>query len=145
MSSPSKTFECRWQASRRLAVFSFGAHLCALVALLTAALPFWATVLGVALWAVHAGWAWRQRAAGFCAIRHDADGWYLGYSDGRWQSVQLRPDSLALPPLIVLRFRLPGQWWVRGLCIAADALPADSHRQLRVRLKFTRRRWAAPE
>ncbi|MGY4531338.1 toxin CptA [Pseudomonas sp. TE3786] len=145
MSSPSRAFECRWRASRQLLAFYLGAQLCALVALFSAAIPFWASLLGALLCVVHAGWLWLSRASGFSAIRHDADGWYLWRPADGWQSVQLRPDSLALPLLIVLRFRLPGQWWVRGLCIPRDALPVEVHRQLRVKLKFTRRRWAAPE
>lgn len=144
MFNPSKPFECRWQASRLVLAVYLGAQVCAVVALLVAAIPLWARCCAVALCAAHACWVWLPRSSPFTGIRHDAGGWHL-WRDGAWQSVQLRPDSLALPPLIVLRFRLPGQWWVRGLCIARDAMPAGDHRRLRVRLKFTRRRWAAPE
>jgi toxin CptA len=59
--------------------------------------------------------------------------------------VQLRPDSLALPWAVVLHVRLPGERWVRGLCIPRDSLAREVHRRLRVRLKFSRRRWQAPE
>ncbi|MNG38150.1 hypothetical protein D3C84_1257310 [compost metagenome] len=59
--------------------------------------------------------------------------------------MQLRPDSLALPGLIVLRYRRPGRYWSEGLCIAHDALEPVQHRRLRVRLKFSRRRWAAAQ
>ncbi len=145
MSSPSRVFECRWLASRQLLAVYLSAQCCALLALLMAAIPQWALLLGVGLCAAHAGWVGFSSLYSFTGIRHDADGWHLSRADGVWLSVQLRPDSLALPQLIVLRFRQPGQWWARGLCIAADALPADVHRRLRVRLKFTRRRWAAPE
>lgn len=58
--------------------------------------------------------------------------------------MQLRPDSLALPLAVVLRYRLPGQRFSRGLCIAHDALAPEHHRRLRLRLKFSRRRWAEP-
>ena len=58
--------------------------------------------------------------------------------------MQLRPDSLALPLAVVLRYRLPGQRFSRGLCIARDALAPEQHRRLRLRLKFSRRRWAEP-
>ena len=37
-----------------------------------------------------------------------------------------------------------GERRVRGLCIPRDALTREAHRRLRVRLKFSRRRWAAP-
>lgn len=143
MSSPSNPFECRWHVSGRVLVFYLAAQLAAIAGLCLAAIPLWATVVGLALCAGHAGWTFG--APRFSGIRHDAAGWKLWRAPDGWQAVQLKPDSLALPSLIVLRFRLPGQWRVRGLCIARDALPADDHRRLRVRLKFTRRRWAAPE
>ena len=143
MSNPSNSFECRWHASGLVLAFYLTAQVVAIASLCLAAIPWWAIAVGLVLCAGHAGWMlWMPR---FTGIRHDAMGWQLWHSRCGWQPVQLRPDSLALPPLIVLRFRLPGQWWVRGLCIARDALPADHHRRLRVRLKFTRRRWAAPE
>jgi len=143
VSNPSKTFECRWHASLQVLLFYLAAQVAAIASLCLAALPLWMVLVGLALCAGHAGWMlWMPR---FNGIRHDATGWQLWNPRSGWQPVQLRPDSLALPQLIVLRFRLPGQWWVRGLCIARDALPADHHRRLRVRLKFTRRRWAAPE
>ena len=80
----------------------------------------------------------------YSALRHVAEGWQLYSEAAGWQPIQLRPDSLALPLIVVLRFRLAGQRRVRALCIARDSLPADVHRRLRVRLKFSRRRWAAP-
>ncbi|SET38772.1 toxin CptA [Pseudomonas graminis] len=83
-------------------------------------------------------------------LRRDSNGWALWNEEGGWQPVQLRPDSLALPHMVVLRFRAVtghwlSRWWVRSLCIPADAMAPDSHRRLRLRLKFSRQRWAAPE
>ena len=46
----------------------------------------------------------------FRGLRHDERGWQLWSAGSGWQAVQLRPDSLALPWLIVLRVRLPGRW-----------------------------------
>jgi toxin CptA len=46
--------------------------------------------------------------------------------------------------IVVLRFRLQGERRVRSLCVPRDALAPDVHRRLRVRLRFSRRRWAAP-
>jgi len=34
---------------------------------------------------------------------------------------------------------------VRSICVPRDSQAADVHRRLRVRLKFSRRRWLAPE
>jgi len=86
----------------------------------------------------------------FTALRRNAEGWQLWNRRDGWQAVQLRRDSMALPLLVVLRFRLAGKGgsgarWVCGLCIPRDAMAPDEHRRLRVRLKFSRRRWAAPE
>ena len=52
---------------------------------------------------------------------------------------------LALPLLVVLRFRLRDERRVRSICVPRDSQAADLHRRLRVRLTFSRRRWAAPE
>jgi toxin CptA len=60
-----------------------------------------------------------------------------------WQAIELHPDSLALPLIVLLRFRLAGQRRVRSACIARDSLARDQHRRLRVRLKFSRHRWVA--
>jgi len=44
--------------------------------------------------------------------------------------------------LVVVRFERAGRWWGESQCIPRDALGADEHRRMRVRLKFGRRRWA---
>ena len=51
---------------------------------------------------------------------------------------------VALPLIVVLRYRAQGERRVRSICVPRDAQAADVHRRLRVRLKFSRRRWAAP-
>ena len=150
MSSPSSPFECRWQASRLLLRFYLVCLVLALLALWLAAIPLWAQCLGGALLLLHAAWVLPGQillssAAAFTGLRHDALGWQLWSAAGGWQVVQLRPDSLALPVVVILRFRLAGERRVRGLCIPRDALPRDLHRRLRVRLKFSRHRWQAPE
>ncbi|MBC9249939.1 hypothetical protein A9179_06580 [Pseudomonas alcaligenes] len=150
MSSPSKVFECHWQASRLLLAVYLLAQFLALATLLIVAIPLWARGLGMLCCLLHAIWALPRQLLlshpqAVTGLRHDDDGWQLWSRAAGWQAVQLRPDSLALPLAVVLRFRLAGQWWVRGLCIPRDALARDAHRRLRVRLKFSRRRWAAPE
>ncbi|WP_260963092.1 protein YgfX [Pseudomonas citri] len=150
MSSPSNRFECRWQASGQLLAAYLLAQGLALVVLLALAVPSWLAVLGVALCLVHGAWTIPRQILlthrqAFCGLRRDAKGWQLLNNGGGWQTVQLRPDSLALPLIIVLRFRLSGERRVRSLCVPRDALAPDVHRRLRVRLRFSRRRWAAPE
>ncbi|EWC39273.1 hypothetical protein B597_021060 [Stutzerimonas stutzeri KOS6] len=82
--------------------------------------------------------AWR-------GLRHDEQGWLLWSERQGWQPVRLLPDSLALPLVVILRFRQPGRRIGASVCVPRDAMPHDQHRRLRVRLKFSRRRWAAPE
>jgi toxin CptA len=112
----------------------------ALVALMCLAHGFWALPRFILL----------SSAKSFTGLRRNTDGWQLWSDHGGWQAVQLRRDSLALPLVVVLRFRLVNERRminrrVRSLCIPSDTLAPDEHRRLRVRLKFSRRRWAAPE
>ncbi len=150
MSSRSDGFECRWQPSRRLLALYALVQGLALLTLIWVEIPVWARGLGVAFCLAHAAWVLPRHillssAQAFRALRCSAEGWQLWSAAGGWQAVELRPDSLALPVAVVLRFRLAGERWVRGLCIPRDAMARDLHRRLRVRLKFSRRRWQAPE
>lgn len=147
MSSRSEPFECHWRPSRRLLALYLTALGLALLALVLAALPGWARGAGVLFCALHAAWCLPRailltHPRAFTGLRHDAQGWQLRNAAEDWVAVQLRPGSLALPQAVILQFRRPGQWFARGLCIPADSLSRDMHRRLRVRLKFSRRRWA---
>ncbi|WJN61040.1 protein YgfX [Pseudomonas sp. SO81] len=149
MSSRSEVFECHWQASRLLLAVYLSALVLALITLFVVEVPLWASLLGVGACLLHAAWVVPRQILlrhpmAFTGLRRDEEGWQLFNSRDGWQPVQLRPDSLALPLVVVLRFRLAGERRVRGLCIPRDALPREAHRRLRVRLKFSRRRWAAP-
>lgn len=122
----------------------------ALCALFLLVIPFWVSLLGAVACLIHAAWVLPRQILlshpkAFCGLRRDADGWQLWNQADGWQPVQLRPDSLALPLIVVLRFRLRGERRVRSICVPRDAQATDLHRRLRVRLKFSRRRWAAPE
>ncbi len=148
MSSPSNTFQCRWQASRLLLVAYLLAQLFALGALLVLEFPF--AFLGSVVCLAHAAWVLPRHIllthrSSVRGLRRDEDGWQLFSAARGWHSVQLRPDSLALPLIVVLRYRLPGDALVRSICVPKDSQAADVHRRLRVRLKFSRRRWLAPE
>ncbi|WP_249671993.1 protein YgfX [Pseudomonas abieticivorans] len=150
MSSPSDRFECRWRASGRLLAAYLAAQGLALIALLLLDIPFLLTFAGVLLCLAHGAWVLPRQVLlshphAYTRLRRSPDGWALWCARDGWQPVQLLPDSLALPGLVVLRFRRKGRWWGQGLCIPADALAPDQHRRLRLRLKFSRRRWAASE
>ncbi|WP_053147317.1 protein YgfX [Pseudomonas sp. P97.38] len=149
MSSQSNRFECRWQASRQLLAAYLLAQAVALGSLSLLSVPFPLAALGVVLCLAHGAWVLPRQLLlthrqAFSGLRYDAAGWHLWSPAHGWRAVQLRPDSLALPMIVVLRFRLRGEWRVRSLCVPRDALAPDTHRRLRVRLRFSRRRWAAP-
>ncbi|MFG6205111.1 protein YgfX [Pseudomonas retamae] len=150
MSSPSNTFECRWHASRQLLAAYLLVQAFALGALLLLSIPIWASLLAAFGCVLHGLWVLPRQILlshpeAFCGLRRDADGWQVWNQADGWQTAQLCRDSLALPLVVVLRFRLRGEWQVRSVCVPRDAQTADVHRRLRVRLKFSRRRWAAPE
>ncbi len=149
MSNPSNRFECRWQASGQLLAAYLLAQVFALGSLLLLSVPFWFAALGILLCLAHGAWVIPRHVVlthrrAFCGLRCNDAGWQLWSRADGWRAVQLRPDSLALPMIVVLRFRLQGERRVRSLCVPRDALAPDIHRRLRVRLRFSRRRWAAP-
>ncbi|WP_342030400.1 protein YgfX [Pseudomonas sp. SST3] len=151
MSSPNnQTFECHWRSSGLLLGLYAGTLLLSAATLLVLPVPLWLQLLGLLLCVLHAVWVIPSRilfssSCSWLGLRHDQHGWSLWSRQAGWQPVQLRPDSIALPLVVVLRFKVPGRWFTRGVCIPRGAMPADQHRRLRLRLKFTRRRWAAPE
>nr|WP_232914563.1 hypothetical protein [Pseudomonas carnis] len=123
------------------------AQLVALSSLLALDLPY--SSLGILLCLAHCAWVLPRQIllthrSSIRGLRRDDDGWQLWSAARGWHPVQLRPDSLALPLIVVLRYRLQGEWRVRSICVPKDAQAADVHRRLRVRLKFSRRRWLAP-
>lgn len=148
MSSPSDRFECRWQGSKYLLAAYLACLTLALVVLtqLTIPLPF--ALAGLALCLGHAFWTIPRQILlnhphAVTGLRRDAHGWHLWSAARGWHSVQLRRDSMALPGLVIVRYRRKGQVFSRSLCIGHDALEPVQHRRLRLRLKFSRKRWAA--
>jgi len=146
MAQPVQPFECHFKPSRVLLWLYLGLLPLALIALFLARLPLWAQLLFELLALLHAAWALPRQIrlshlAAITALRHDAQGFALYSRKHGWQPVQLRPDSLALPLCIVLRFRPLDKRLSRSICIPFDALDRDTHRRLRVRLKFARRRF----
>jgi toxin CptA len=155
VSSRSDRFECRWQPSRALLTAYLVTQVLALASICFLAIPLWAKAIGALLCLLHASrllgpGILLDRPHSLTGLRRDSGGWSLWSEEGGWQPVQLRPDSLALPHMVVLRFKMvSGHWlrrvWVCSVCIPADAMTPDGHRRLRLRLRFSRRRWAAPE
>jgi len=147
VSSPSECFECRWQGSRLLLAGYLVCQLLAWLAVWASPLPGWFALSIVATCIAHARWAIARRILlthehAVVGLRRDVRGWQVFSRARGWQPVRLCRDSVALPRLVVLRFERAGQWVGQSQCIPQDALGADEHRRLRVRLKFSRRRWA---
>jgi len=110
-------------------------------------LPGWLALCIFATCIAHARWAIARRILlthehAVVGLRRDVRGWHVFCRARGWQPVRLCRDSVALPLLVVLRFERAGRWMGQSQCIPQDALGADEHRRLRVRLKFSRRRWA---
>ena len=124
--------------------------LTAVIFLLVLPVPTWLASLGLSVCLLHAAWVvplriLLRRDSSWVGLRHDEAGWALLSRGGDWRPIQLRPESLALPLAVILRFNVPGCRFAQGVCIPRGSMPRELHRQLRVRLKFSRRRWAAPE
>ncbi|ARU87528.1 protein YgfX [Pseudomonas sp. M30-35] len=163
MSSQSSRFEFRWQPSVLLRVFYLSIQLLALIALWVVDLPLWASAGATLLCALHGAWVLPRYVVltapeALTALRRVEDDWQLWSDAQGWQSIQLLPDSLALPWLIVLRFcwanaspgnvartRMARARAAHTICIPRDAMAGAEHRRFRVRLKFSQRRWAAAE
>jgi toxin CptA len=148
VSSPSESFECRWQGSRLLLTAYLSCQVLALLTVWLSALPAWLSIALTGLAIAHGGWIIPRRillthSHAVTGLRRDALGWRVFSRAQGWQPVRLCRDTMALPVLVVLRFAREGRWMAQSQCIARDALAADEHRRLRVRLKFSRRRWAA--
>ncbi|SPO57193.1 conserved protein of unknown function [Pseudomonas sp. JV551A1] len=148
MSSPSECFECRWQGSRLLLAAYLGCQVLAWLAVLASPLPGWPALAVVTACIAHAGWAIPRRILlthrhAVVGLRRDVRGWQVFSRARGWQPVRLCRDSVALPGLVVLRFVRAGRWMGQSQCVPGDAMGDDEHRRLRVRLKFSRRRWAA--
>lgn len=150
MSSHVEPFECHWQASRLGLWLYLAVAVLALLAVCLSSAPVVVRLLAILACAVLLAWQLPRQLllshpAALTGLRHDGQGWQLYSRAAGWQRVQLLPDSLALPALIILRFRRPGRWLAGSLWIPADAMDRSGHRRLRLRLKFSRRRWAAAE
>nr|WP_232233618.1 protein YgfX [Pseudomonas putida] len=131
------------------------AYLCgqalALATLWSVELPWWLAACALIGCLAHACWVIPRRILlthpdAVTGLRRDARGWQAFSRACGWERIRLCRDSVALPRIVVLRFVRDGRRVAQSQCIPRDTLTADEHRRLRVRLKFSRRRWVmAPE
>ncbi|WP_371921485.1 protein YgfX [Pseudomonas sp. C27(2019)] len=143
-----QAFLCFWQPSSRLSKVVLLVLLLACLAVLLSAVtwPIKLSLLLVLAVQISLHLCRLQQQQLPCrriGLRHGAQGWQLWSAQHGWRSIQLRADSIATPALVLLRYRCARQWFYRSAVIPADSLSQDSHRRLRVRLKFSRQRWRA--
>lgn len=125
------------RASARAGALSLAAHFAALAALFLARLPAVAVLAGLAL-LLASFIASRRRSSAPPALRCTADGRLEIRREATWQAAAPLPDSVALPWLIVLRWREDGRR--HSLALPPDALSEVAHRRLRVWLRWKTRR-----
>ncbi|AKX54407.1 hypothetical protein AKN90_00725 [Thiopseudomonas alkaliphila] len=73
-------------------------------------------------------------------LSYSAHQWHLATAQNPALShpIQVYGETVVTPWLVVVLYRLPNQYFKRALVIPADSLNSHQHRQLRVRLRFSR-------
>lgn len=148
MHDQNNSFTCHWQPSLRVSLLALLMSLLACIAVAISALAWpWKTIALTVL-VVQTVYQLMQilrlqQPSQRRGLRHTAQGWQIWDAQQGWRAVQLRADSIAIPLLVLLRYRYANQWFYRTLLVGVDSLSSDSHRRLRVRLKFSRQRWQA--
>ena len=124
--------------------------LLAAVALYRSAIPgllaagMMAVVLGYAMW-VWPRQVSLRHASSVTGLRFDSHGWHVLRRDGSEAGARLLADTFVSAFLTVVRLREPGRWWPVSVILPTDAATDDALRRLRLRLRFSRQRWAAAE
>lgn len=149
MSNRNERFECRWRPSPWLFRACCATLLLALCSIFILQLPAALRLALLVACIAHGAWVIPRQVlltapGSVTGVRRTPEGWAVLSRAKGWQPVRLRADSLALPALIILRYQPPGRWLARSACIPADALDAETHRRLRLRLRFSRNRFAPP-
>lgn len=130
-----------WQPSPWLHRCVFLLVLLAVFALLnsTVAQPYKVILLIIyALYAVLTWWRLlcvKQARYGY-GLRYKAKTWQLWTSETGWQSIKLSAQTVVLPWLLVIYYRRPHQRFAGALVVPWHVLDAESHRKLRVQLRF---------
>ena len=103
----------------------------------------------ILLW-VYCLWIWPRQvslrhADSVTGLRFDSEGWHVLRRDGTERAASLLGDTYVSALLTVVRLRQPGRWLPVSVILPADAAAEDALRRLRLRLRFSRQRWAAAE
>ncbi len=62
--------------------------------------------------------------------------WILENGQAQKFEAVLLADSISLPYLVILNFKVHNRFWVKSVVLLQDSLDSDSFRRLRVRLKI---------
>lgn len=150
MYNPTDILLLHRQPSRWLGVLIILLTLLGCMALYRSALSTLPSLLGVmGLW-VYCVWIWPrqvslQHADSVTGLRFDSEGWHVLRRDGSERGARLLGDTYVSALLTVVRLRQPDRWLPVSVILPADAASEDSLRRLRLRLRFSRQRWAAAE
>lgn len=150
MYSPTDTLLLQRQPSRWLGALMILLTVLGCLALYQSALSLLPAVLGaVVLW-VYCLWVWPRQvslrhADSVTGLRFDSEGWHVLRRDGSEMNARLLADTYVSALLTVVRLRQSGRWLPVSVILPADAADEDSLRRLRLRLRFSRQRWAAAE
>ena len=150
MSNPTDALLLKRQPSRWLGGLIILLTMLGCMALYRSALPpLPAALCAVLLWA-YCLWVWPRQvslrhADSVTGLRFDSQGWHILRRDGTEMGARLLADTYVSALLTVVRLRQPGRWLPISVILPADAATEDSLRRLRLRLRFSRQRWAAAE
>ena len=138
------------QPSRWLAVLLLASSLLACLAVYQSALSLLPRILCVLLVCSYAPWIWPRQISlqhphSVTGLRFDSDGWHILRRDGSEAAAQLLADTYVSAMLTVVRLREQGRWRAVLVVLASDAASEESLRRLRLRLRFSRQRWAVVE
>ncbi len=138
--SEASFLDCMITPSRRLARVYVCVALAAVEALLLSVAPLWRAVPVTALGALLAGMTglvvcmrglWLHWRAAYWQLRLDRDGWQLATLGGPWHAVQLYPQALVWPGLVIVGFVHESRHRPLWLVLAGDSCDSEAWRQLR--------------
>lgn len=150
MSSPSDFLLLKRQPSRLLGGLIVVISILAIAGLYRSGLHGVQAALCMTLVLIYCWWVWPRQvslshAASIIGLRFDSQGWHVLRRDGSEAGASLQGDTFVSAFLTVVRLRESGRWLPVSVILPADAASEDSLRRLRLRLRFSRQRWAAAE
>lgn len=150
MSNPTDTLLVQRKPSRWLGALVILMTVLGCAALLHSALSIGATLACMLVLGIYCMWIWPRQvslrhADSVTGLRFDSEGWHVLRRDGSERVASLLGDTYVSALLTVVRLRQPGRWLPVSVILPADAAAEDALRRLRLRLRFSRQRWAAAE